>query len=93
MPHADASEAKAPFLFAQRIEDPKLPTVFGYGHGDVIRGARTRVEGRAVAVDADRARRSLVRPRHRRQQGASAVNIRASQRGIAAARLASTRNI
>ena len=31
-------KAKAPFLFAQRIEDPKLPTVFGYGHGDVIRG-------------------------------------------------------
>ena len=31
-------KAKAPFLFAQRIEDPILPTVFGYGHGDVIRG-------------------------------------------------------
>ncbi len=31
-------KAKAPFLYAQRIEDPKLPTVFGYGHGDVIRG-------------------------------------------------------
>jgi acetylornithine deacetylase/succinyl-diaminopimelate desuccinylase-like protein len=31
-------KAKAPFLFAQRLEDPKLPTVFGYGHGDVIRG-------------------------------------------------------
>ncbi len=30
--------AKAPFLFAQRIEDAALPTVFGYGHGDVIRG-------------------------------------------------------
>ncbi len=30
--------AKAPFLFAQRIEDPASPTVFGYGHGDVIRG-------------------------------------------------------
>jgi acetylornithine deacetylase/succinyl-diaminopimelate desuccinylase-like protein len=33
-----AAKAKAPFLFAQRIEDPALPTVFGYGHGDVIRG-------------------------------------------------------
>ena len=32
------SKAKAPFLFAQRLEDPALPTVFGYGHGDVIRG-------------------------------------------------------
>lgn len=31
-------KALAPFLFAQRIEDPALPTVFGYGHGDVIRG-------------------------------------------------------
>jgi acetylornithine deacetylase/succinyl-diaminopimelate desuccinylase-like protein len=30
--------ARAPFLFAQRIEGPGLPTVFGYGHGDVIRG-------------------------------------------------------
>ena len=29
---------RAPFLFAQRLEDPALPTVFGYGHGDVIRG-------------------------------------------------------
>jgi len=32
------TRAKAPFLFAQRIEDASLPTVFGYGHGDVIRG-------------------------------------------------------
>ena len=30
--------AKAPFLLAQRLENPGLPTVFGYGHGDVIRG-------------------------------------------------------
>ena len=30
--------ARAPFLFAQRLEDPAMPTVFGYGHGDVIRG-------------------------------------------------------
>jgi acetylornithine deacetylase/succinyl-diaminopimelate desuccinylase-like protein len=30
--------AKGPFLFAERIEDPSLPTIFGYGHGDVIRG-------------------------------------------------------
>ena len=32
------SEGKWPFLFAERIEDASLPTVFGYGHGDVIRG-------------------------------------------------------
>jgi len=31
-------KAPGPFLFAQRIEDPSLPTVFGYGHGDTIRG-------------------------------------------------------
>ena len=30
--------AKGPFLVAERIEDPGLPTVLGYGHGDVIRG-------------------------------------------------------
>lgn len=29
---------KGPFLFAERTEDAQLPTVFGYGHGDVIRG-------------------------------------------------------
>src|SRR4051794_27904496 len=27
-----------PFLIAQRIEDPALPTVLTYGHGDVILG-------------------------------------------------------
>jgi acetylornithine deacetylase/succinyl-diaminopimelate desuccinylase-like protein len=32
------AKAKAPFLFAERIEGKDLPTVFGYGHGDVIRG-------------------------------------------------------
>ena len=32
------ARAQAPFLFAQRIEDASAPTVFGYGHGDVIRG-------------------------------------------------------
>ena len=31
-------KARGPFLFAQRIEDESLPTIFGYGHGDVIRG-------------------------------------------------------
>jgi acetylornithine deacetylase/succinyl-diaminopimelate desuccinylase-like protein len=30
--------AKGPFLYAERMEDPALPTVLGYGHGDVIRG-------------------------------------------------------
>lgn len=31
-------KALAPFLYAERIEGVGLPTVFGYGHGDVIRG-------------------------------------------------------
>jgi acetylornithine deacetylase/succinyl-diaminopimelate desuccinylase-like protein len=30
--------AKGPFLYAERMEDPALPTILGYGHGDVIRG-------------------------------------------------------
>jgi acetylornithine deacetylase/succinyl-diaminopimelate desuccinylase-like protein len=30
--------AKGPFLLAERIEDPGLVTVLGYGHGDVVRG-------------------------------------------------------
>lgn len=29
---------RAPFLIAERIEDPALPTVLTYGHGDVVRG-------------------------------------------------------
>jgi acetylornithine deacetylase/succinyl-diaminopimelate desuccinylase-like protein len=31
-------KAKAPFLYAERLESSELPTVLGYGHGDVIRG-------------------------------------------------------
>src|SRR5690606_25647200 len=31
-------ETCGPILLATRIEDPKLRTVLGYGHGDVIRG-------------------------------------------------------
>lgn len=27
-----------PMLIARRIEDPSLPTIFGYGHGDVVSG-------------------------------------------------------
>jgi acetylornithine deacetylase/succinyl-diaminopimelate desuccinylase-like protein len=30
--------ARGPFLYAERKEDKALPTVLGYGHGDVIRG-------------------------------------------------------
>jgi len=31
-------KARGPFLYAERIEDLALPTILGYGHGDVIRG-------------------------------------------------------
>lgn len=31
-------KGQGPVLLATRIEDPKLPVVLGYGHGDVIRG-------------------------------------------------------
>src|ERR1044071_3243130 len=31
-------EGVGPILLAERIEDPALPTVLTYGHGDVIRG-------------------------------------------------------
>ncbi len=30
--------AQAPFLFAERTEGEDLPTILGYGHGDVVRG-------------------------------------------------------
>lgn len=30
--------AKAPFLYAERIEGADRPTILGYGHGDVVRG-------------------------------------------------------
>ncbi len=32
------AKARGPFLFAERREGEDLPTVLGYGHGDVIRG-------------------------------------------------------
>ena len=31
-------EGQGPVLLAERVEDASLPTVLGYGHGDVIRG-------------------------------------------------------
>jgi acetylornithine deacetylase/succinyl-diaminopimelate desuccinylase-like protein len=35
-------DARAPFLFAERIERPEGPTVFLYGHGDVTHGEEGR---------------------------------------------------
>jgi acetylornithine deacetylase/succinyl-diaminopimelate desuccinylase-like protein len=36
--HDNPAGVAAPFLIGRRIEDPALPTVLTYGHGDVIRG-------------------------------------------------------
>ncbi len=33
-------EFKGPFLLANRIEDPNLPTILTYGHADVVRGQK-----------------------------------------------------
>ncbi|QPC44364.1 M20 family metallopeptidase [Kaustia mangrovi] len=35
-------EGQGPVMLASRIEDPSLPTVLGYGHGDVVRGQEDR---------------------------------------------------
>jgi len=47
-----------PLLLAERIEDVSLPTVLGYGHGDVIRGQEnswTRGQGPwTLCADGDR---------------------------------------
>lgn len=49
---------QGPVLLATRIEDAKLPTVLGYGHGDVVRGLEdqwTKGEGPWItARDGDR---------------------------------------
>lgn len=34
----ESREYSNPILVARRIEDPSLPTIFGYGHGDVVAG-------------------------------------------------------
>jgi len=38
-------EGFGPVLLATRIEDEALPTVLGYGHGDVVRGQEGRWQG------------------------------------------------
>lgn len=51
-------KGQGPVLLATRMEDPKLPTVLGYGHGDVVRGLEdqwTKGEGPWItARDGDR---------------------------------------
>ncbi|WP_322068423.1 M20 family metallopeptidase [Paraburkholderia bannensis] len=55
---ANPVNARAPFLVAERIEDPALPTVLTYGHGDVVRGYdeqwRDGLKPWEVRVEGDR---------------------------------------
>ena len=56
--HANPVQPFGPFLIGRRVEDPSLPTVLMYGHGDVIRGQDAswkRGQGPwAVASDGER---------------------------------------
>ena len=49
---------RGPVMVASRIEDPALPTVLVYGHGDVVRGEPARwragLDPWAVTVEGDR---------------------------------------
>jgi acetylornithine deacetylase/succinyl-diaminopimelate desuccinylase-like protein len=63
---ASARAGSVPLCRAHRRRG--APTVLGYGHGDVIRGLEQVGEG-LNPLGTDRARRALLRPRHRRQQG------------------------
>lgn len=51
-------EGGGPFLIAHRLEDPALPTVLGYGHGDVVRGIpeqwREGLDPWTVTVEGER---------------------------------------
>ncbi|MEZ5825154.1 MAG: M20 family metallopeptidase [Geminicoccaceae bacterium] len=51
-------ERGGPFLVSTRIEDPSLPTLLTYGHGDVVRGLPEQwsdgLDPWAVTVDGDR---------------------------------------
>jgi len=51
-------QADKPFLVARRIEDPRLPTVLTYGHGDVVGGQeahwRAGLQPWRLAVEGDR---------------------------------------
>ena len=62
--------ARGPFLIARRREGEDLPTVLGYGHGDVIRGQDERWAD-ASLVDAGREGRRVLGPRHGRTTRAS----------------------
>lgn len=56
--HDNPVAGRGPFLVAERTEDPGLPTVLTYGHGDVVNGMEGRWAGGrdpwAVTVDGER---------------------------------------
>ncbi|MFO1218207.1 MAG: M20 family metallopeptidase [Burkholderiaceae bacterium] len=56
--HDNPVAGAPPLLIGQRVEDPALPTVLVYGHGDVVRGHEGRWrDGRdpwTLAVDGER---------------------------------------
>ncbi|CAB3701078.1 Succinyl-diaminopimelate desuccinylase [Paraburkholderia phenoliruptrix] len=55
---ANPVEGYGPFLLAARIEDPALPTVLIYGHGDVVRGYAGQWKNQMcpwnITIDEDR---------------------------------------
>ena len=56
--HPNPDPKGGPFLVATRIEDPALPTVMVYGHGDVVRGLadqwRAGLDPWRVTVEGER---------------------------------------
>ncbi|HEY5634883.1 MAG TPA: M20 family metallopeptidase [Burkholderiaceae bacterium] len=56
--HANPRAQYGPLLIARRVEDPGLPTVFTYGHGDVVRGQeaswREGLSPWKVVIEGDR---------------------------------------
>lgn len=56
--HANPSGKGGPLLVARRIEDPQLPTVLSYGHGDVVSGQdsqwREGLSPWALTVEGDK---------------------------------------
>ncbi len=66
--HPNPETGFGPILFAERLEGPDRPTILTYGHGDTVRGLDDQWRSGLMPWSTDRGRRSLVRPRHRRQQ-------------------------
>lgn len=56
--HPNPDPRGGPFLIAERIEDPALPTLLTYGHGDVVRGIpeqwRAGLDPWTITVEGDR---------------------------------------